>query len=315
MGSSPKRARVPSLRLPRISPGFALFALLFILALVERARFEDPLTPLIEAVFLGVLCWVTSRITHGTSGAPRRGRLFPLQLAACAFVFVAIAMSGAVFNKLIPASAGMPIWQPTSSAFNLFLTHRLPAELTRFGVTNGVRNFTFDLLPLGIVLLACGVRLRDMGMGRFRSGSLKTALVWLTIPIAAFVWVVATHQVPWSFVALLWLGNLLQNGFTEEVLFRGMILGRLRAFLGNDWALLSQALLFGAWHYGLNLSVFHGNVLLAASQMITGQALFGYAWGYLTLRTGNVFIGSAVHLFSDSIADIPSLANSFVSLF
>ncbi|HVA28449.1 MAG TPA: CPBP family intramembrane glutamic endopeptidase [Candidatus Baltobacteraceae bacterium] len=230
-------------------------------------------------------------------------------------MIVTIGISGAIFNKIIPASAGMPLWEPSASAFSIFLTRHLPTTLTEFGITNGIRNFIFDLVPLGIVLFACGLGLRDMGLGRFRPGSLKVALIWLTIPIVAFIAIVATHQRPLSFVALLWLSNLLQNGLTEELLFRGMILGRLRNLLGNDWGLVTQALLFGMWHYGLDLSTFHGNILLAASSMITSQALFGYAWGFVALRTGNVLIGSACHLLSDSISEIPNLANSFVSLF
>ena len=204
----------------------------------------------------------------------------------------------------------MPLWQPLSSGLLALLTRHMPIELNKWGVTNGIRNLLFDDVPLAVVLLLCGVRLRDMGLGRFVRGSLKTALLWLTIPIAGFAVLVLTRRASIVLVALDWLSNLLQNGFTEEFLWRGIIFGRIRVFLGSDWGLIVQALLFGAWHYGADMSFFHGKPLVVAAEMIANQALFGYAMGFLTLRTGNILIGSAFHFLGDAMGDFQWLSNS-----
>lgn len=299
----------------RFPAAFLIFGALYLAGTVVLAPVGDTLFNLTHAAILGIFCWVTMLLTDRQDSSVRRGRLLTLQLAACAVVVVATGLDGLVFNHVLPKPGGMPIWQPLSSALLVFLTHHLPIELTRLGISNGIRNLVVDDLPIAVVLMLCGIRLRDMGLGAFRRGSLKSALLWLTIPVLGFTVLVVARRLALVFVGLSWISNLLQNGFAEEFLWRGVILGRVRTILRKDWALVVQALMFGLWHFGADLSAFHGNLPEAFAEMIVDQALFGYAMGYLALKTGNIIIGSAFHALNDAMADIHNLANSAFMLF
>ena len=94
--------------------------------------------------------------------------------------------------------------------------------------------------------------------------------------------------------------NVFRNGFSEEFLFRGVLLSRLRLVLSDQWALFAQALLFGVWHYGTDVRAANGNLIVTACFMITVQAVFGYALGFLALRTRSIAAGAAFHAIADA---------------
>ena len=100
--------------------------------------------------------------------------------------------------------------------------------------------------------------------------------------------------------------NLLQNGFSEEFLWRGAIFGRLRTLFADHWALLIQAFAFGAWHYGADMGATRQNLIAAIGEMIAVQAVFGFAIGFLYLRTRNLLIPTLFLVSLDSLSSFLS---------
>ncbi len=74
----------------------------------------------------------------------------------------------------------------------------------------------------------------------------------------------------------------------EEIFFRGLMLGRLREFLGAPKGLILSSLLFGALHMDVAQGV--------------AAALLGLYLGLLTLRTGSVHTALLCHGFNNLVA-------------
>jgi hypothetical protein len=206
-----------------------------------------------------------------------------LQLIACAVVFVATMFDAPGWNVMrqgIFDTAARYVSEPYA---------------------NGIANFTTYCVPIFILLLLLGVRPAQMGLGKFARGSMKSAITWLVLPLGIFAWALIAGKLTMPAIAAVWLSNLLQNGVSEEFLWRGAILGRLQTIMSPSAAIVLQALLFGAWHLHADASAYHSIPLTTVAEMIASQALFGVAAGYVTLRTGNIAIASAFHLLFDSL--------------
>ncbi len=226
---------------------------------------------LVLAILLSVVCFIAGRVTAPSDEDAPRGRLLPLQLAACTMLVLATLLG----------LGWVPGWND--------------------GLLLGVNNFALYCIPITVLLLLLGVPLRSMGLGRFRKGSGWVAFALLVVPLGIFAWFTAIGKLSLGLVVQTWLINALQNGFSEEYMWRGAILGRLRTLMSTDLAILVQALAFGAWHYRSDMAGYHGNVVAAIGDMIASQAMFGLAMGYLRMRTGNVALPSAFHLLFDSM--------------
>lgn len=92
--------------------------------------------------------------------------------------------------------------------------------------------------------------------------------------------------------ALLLAGNIV-NSFAEEGLFRGAMLPLLLARVPRLGAVAASALLFGAWHLPWAVKALLAGddtspTMLLASNFVP-QAALGLVWGYLYLRTGNLW--------------------------
>lgn len=88
-------------------------------------------------------------------------------------------------------------------------------------------------------------------------------------------------------IAVFLLKYLLFPPILEELLFRGLILGRLRRF-GDDFAVFFSALLFAAMHN--NLVTFGGILLLGA------------VFGYVTVASGSLVPAIVMHLLNNGLA-------------
>lgn len=244
-------------------------------------------------VIVGVL---TGRLSAGADSArPYRGMLLWLQGTILLAVVVFTAVDGLYFHHLV--ARGIPLW--TNLKFGLFheaahLLHDRP-----FG--SGIANVTFYVLIPFIVLSLLRVPAQSLGFGRFQPKSGIIAVVWLTPVVIAVVWGALASGEAWGKVVHAILSNVLQNGASEEFLWRGAIQSRLRLLMRDDLAVLLQAVLFGLWHVGLTVSAFHGNIPMACAEMIAVQTTAGLAMGYLALRSGNIAIGSAVHALIDAV--------------
>ena len=285
-----------------ISPLLVIFVALFAAAEVVKFVRGDSLwgtIDLVLACILAIVCVLTRWFTRDATALEPpaiRGRALPLQLFACALVIVATGLGPLASQGFIPIWLRVPLWDRVRELIYAFAAHALPAQFA-----NGVANFAMYCVPIGIALLLLGVPLSQQGLGRFRRGSFASALAWLLLPVGVFAFALFSGRVPLLTILSTWVSNLLQNGASEEFLWRGAVLGRLRAVMKTEYALFAQAILFALWHAGADLHGYHGDVLNAIADMVASQALFGLAAGYVTVRTGNIAISSAFHLMFDSL--------------
>lgn len=119
-----------------------------------------------------------------------------------------------------------------------------------------------------------------------------------------------------AFGVLLIVGNLV-NSFAEEGLFRGVLIPLFRREVDPWLALGFSALLFGLWHLPWALKTITGGSD-GASVDISGavvanflpQALLGVVWGYLYLRTGNLWGSWAAHTLTNSAVNFVHVRSS-----
>jgi membrane protease YdiL (CAAX protease family) len=106
----------------------------------------------------------------------------------------------------------------------------------------------------------------------------------------------------------LWLlvGNVI-NAFMEEGLFRGVMIrlfGRALSLSQANWL---QAFLFAAWHLPWALKGFQtgelktaGAVAFSAMSNFAPQLALGFVWGYLYLKTNNLWACWVAHMLTNS---------------
>lgn len=262
------------------------------------------------AAGLALLMFLTHRFTLVQESAPKPKRTTMLlqisQLAVCLVIWIAGISKRGIWDKngfyLGPAPGGLPGWTQLIHVAHNIVASMVPAGIFRYGTD----NFFEDVILITVPLLLLGVPWREFGFYRLSQGSGKVLIAWLVAPFAFFAYVVLTRQIPLVGMLKILASNLLQNGFSEEFLWRGAILGRLRTLFAEHWALLIQALAFGAWHYGADMGAMRQNLIAAVGAMIAVQAVFGFAMGFLYLRTRNLLIPTLFHLSFDSLGSFIS---------
>jgi membrane protease YdiL (CAAX protease family) len=111
-----------------------------------------------------------------------------------------------------------------------------------------------------------------------------------------------TGQLTVARIANRLLSNFMQNGLWEEILLRGALQTRLRALLSPEWAIVLQALVFGAWHLGLGYTNTGGAGLLPAlASVLVHQATIGLAFGIVFERTRNLLAPTVAHVLANSV--------------
>ena len=248
----------------------------------------------------GVIYLALGALTLRTCGRanpvpPRRGILPWLQIVALLAIAAFSAVDGLYFHHLV--ATGVPLWTPLR--FTIF--HEATRIFNDRALGSGIANATFYVVPPLIVLLALQVPPSSFGLGRFQSKSTIVAAIWLIPAVIAVTWGAMASGGTLPTLVHRVLTDLLQNGATEEFLWRGAILGRLRLFMRNDVAVLLQAVLFGLWHAGADISAFQGNIWLACAEAVAVQTTFGIAMGYVALRSGNIAVSSIFHALIDAL--------------
>jgi membrane protease YdiL (CAAX protease family) len=241
-----------------------------------------------------VLSWIVLLVTAPAEAAvePRARWRSRSQLAVAALAVVLTGADGMAFHRAGPAGlASIPLW---SWLFRALLAGgqavRLAASLANL--------VTYVLLPLA-ALLGLGARPGELGLTRGRF-ALRALAVWATLPTLAIVTGVAVSaRRPLSVLTTLG-GNVLQNGFSEEFLFRGALLTRIAALAGPAWGLVLSSLAFGLWHLGANWSEVHGDPVAAACAGICAQGGIGLGLGVIFLRTHSLLAGTIVHVLLDA---------------
>ncbi|WP_029704510.1 CPBP family intramembrane glutamic endopeptidase [Arthrobacter sp. TB 26] len=227
---------------------------------------------------------------------PARRRVW----AHLGLVAVFIALTGwnnLAFHNVIDGNANIPLWTPLVEWLQ-----RLGEQWFGESLGNFVANpVTYVLIPL-VVLLLAGARLSTLGFGKgHRVG--RALLICCAMPLVWFTYTLISGQL--TIVRLLGslASNVMQNGFLEEFLFRGILQTRLRLLAGPGWALVLQALVFGVWHLGSGFAnTGHAGLLPAIAVTIVQQSLIGLALGILFERTRNLLVPSVVHIALNSMS-------------
>ncbi len=293
------RALVQTLAAAARSPAAWLYAAIWLGAVVVLAASGNGfpvLGALISVVYL-LFALLTAAITEP---APER-RALPaerprlwLQTGLILLFVVLTAWGGLAFHSVLPPDAALPLWSPLTGRLE-----RLGGQW--FGNDNYVANPVLYVgLPL-LVLLLAGARLPELGFGRGHR-VWQVILLWCALPLAYFAYGLLAGQLTVGRLAGRLLSNFMQNGFWEEFLFRGALQTRLQRLWSPAWALVVQALLFGAWHLGLGYTnTGHAGFLPALAAVLVHQATLGLAFGVVFQRTRNLLAPSVVHIVANSL--------------
>ena len=147
------------------------------------------------------------------------------------------------------------------------------------------------LLPLAVVV-ALGAPRREIGLQQgYRS--LAAASVWLVIRGLLLAPAVIAGQGP--VLAGMFGLNLLAIAIPEEIIFRGLLQTRLTLLVGSAWAVVLTALLFGAWHFGINVNASGGDLLSAAARSVLIQGVVGLGYSVAFERTRSLISSSLAH--------------------
>lgn len=250
---------------------------------------------LIGLVYLG-LSAVTVLVTDPGPSRPLAPRDRPrawLRLAiAIAFVLLTGSM-GLAFHGVIAADA-IPLWSDVVASLAAF-------GEAWFGNGNLVTNPVLYFVAPAVLLALAGASRRELGLRRGEQ-VWRVLVLWSTIPVAILGFAVATGQLTIERLGGRLVSHALQNGFFEEFLFRGALQGILRRLIDPGWALVLQALAFGAWHLGLGFANTDGAGLLPAlASVIAYQAVIGLAFGVILERTRNLLVPSVAHVLANSV--------------
>jgi len=205
-----------------------------------------------------------------------RDRLCPaLQLAFTALytAYVAVLING-------HAPAPVPLAALNSAADHLPMYVRDP--------------LLYFALP-ALALAAPGLRRRELGLGRGWRAWRVTA-VWSVVPLYVVALALAAGAATPSALFDSLAGNVLRNGFFEEFLWRGAVLGRLRPLMGTGWAVALSSLGFGLWHLGPDTSRLGGNLAAGLAYCVVCQATVGLGFAVAYVRTRNLLAPSVAHV-------------------
>lgn len=279
-------------RLPALV--FASAWVMSLVVLVASGQGEPVAEAAIAAAYLA-LAGITIRITQGApfTRLQTDRRRHWVQVAVIGVFIALIGWSGLVFHRVTGVGPA-PGWGELTRSLGS-LGDRL------LGNGNYLANpVTYVVLPL-IVLMLLGARPRELGFGKgHRVG--RVILLWAAIPVGFLAVAVATGQLSVERVANRLVSNSMQNGFWEEFLFRGALQTRLRLLLTPEWAIVIQALVFGAWHLGLGYAnTGHTGFLPALASTIVHQATIGLAFGIVFERTRNLLAPTVAHVLANTM--------------
>jgi membrane protease YdiL (CAAX protease family) len=280
-------------RAARPSPYDVAFWALWALSLAAIALGgdrSDTIQAVAGVVVFAVLYAVVRRFTDGPAApdAPRNG-----VLGAVVVVAVLPMMTIGIVNR--DAGGIVGAW----SALHWDITARL-VPLVRVLDAESIDGTVRNVIVPGLVLVARGWRARHLGFGRSRRGSLAALLTWSALPLAVYgvAALVIGHGKPAALAHRFFI-DVFRNGYAEEIFFRGMLMTAAVRALGVTAGNVAQALLFGLAHLGADLRDVHGVAWIALADGVATQAVAGYFFGLLTLRTGNVLAAGAAHTLLD----------------
>jgi membrane protease YdiL (CAAX protease family) len=285
------RGLFPTLSPTRYDVAFLILWLLAIVALALGGDRDDFVQGLAVAAVLLLLYAVTSRFTDPAVVVREPPRNVVAGAAVVTMFLVLIGVETVQRNSggLVGAWSALH-WGAT----------RLLAPIVPFLDAESLDNTIRYVVFPSVVLVLLGWRSRDLGFGRSRRGTVRSMLLWSVLPlvgygVAAFA---IGHGKPQALAHRFFI-DIFRNGYAEEILFRGMVLRMTALAFGSSAGNLVQTIVFGMFHVGSDLIAERGVVWLALADAIATQAVAGYFFGLLTLRTGNVLASGAAHTLYD----------------
>jgi membrane protease YdiL (CAAX protease family) len=145
-----------------------------------------------------------------------------------------------------------------------------------------------------MALIGADRRTLYLGPGRSRTGLAAGIGGFVVLSAFAFISLPEQHEAASRLLPLLpWiLLFVLANGFTEELLFRGLFLGRYEPFLGKGLANLLTAVVFTLAHVQVNYVA----DVLGFLMIVFPLAL---AWGYLMQKSDSLWGSAIFHAGAD----------------
>lgn len=156
------------------------------------------------------------------------------------------------------------------------------------------RQFVFASLFLVAVVVV--LRWPGLGLNGPRPAS-SLRVLWLpALYIAGFLMLAVSLGLPPPGVMAILLANTLLVGFSEELMFRGILFTGLRERLSIWPAIWLTSILFGAVHM---LNVFATGDMTGALIQAVAAGFSGVLFIAIRLRTGSLIVAMAVHAFWD----------------
>ena len=191
--------------------------------------------------------------------------------------------------------------------------------------SNTMTGLALDMLVSTLIIVSTIILLtivsgNSLGSIYLKKGNLKLGLIFglagffffalTSIPAAEYLFQGQTLSVQRVIAWLPWIIPIvLLNGLREEILYRGLFLGRFELKLGSKTSNLLQAIIFSLSHsvagVGLN----------AYTPYIWGLVVFtfslGLAWGYIMQRTDSMLGSVLFHAGTDIPVFIGIFSNNF----
>jgi membrane protease YdiL (CAAX protease family) len=177
----------------------------------------------------------------------------------------------------------------------------LIGDLSRWQPIRGVDgttllNFTSLAAVPTVILFALRVRPRELGLSVPVPGTRAATVACLVLPMLFVIWGFAQGRLTISLLSVMLVHNFLSNGFTEELMCRGLFLAPLRATVPTAWAVVAQGLLFGLIHLGGAIPEEGGDPVQALAACVALNVPMGAALGVIAVRTGSLALPTAIHI-------------------
>ncbi len=167
-----------------------------------------------------------------------------------------------------------------------------PQPQSLLGAVTDRVGWSFLLAAVFLLVVIRIAGLRGAGL-RGSSGWRGIRLLWLpSLYIAGFLGVATQLGLPAMPVMAMILLNCALVGLSEELMFRGVLLGAFREAAGTKVAVFASTLIFGAVH---SLNVFVIGDLGAALVQSGAAFISGLMFAALRIRLGSVWPGVLVH--------------------
>ena len=223
------------------------------------------------ALALLVAAAVATRLSSAGSVVP----LLYAHFVACVAVLLGATLGGQTL-QLLPLRAASPSWIAVAK----------------------VSEGTWRVIPILLLMTVGGADLDSLYLarGRLRFGlalgasgmTACVAIAFLPHVAAGTFGTLVGPQLPWILLFVL------ANGFSEELLFRGLFLRRLEPFLGSGLSNVLTALVFTAVHLQVRN-------LAQVPLFVAAVFPLALAWGYLTQKSGSLWGAALFHAGADTL--------------